>query len=309
MNILLDKVSENREEWLKLRQNTLGSSEIAAAAGLSPWCSPFKLFLDKSGRGTDFDEDNDDMWLGRKMEPLIGEQFARKHNMTVRAADILVQHPVHTWATASPDFLIEGTLVSGQAEQVLEAKNVSYRQMHKWEDDNVPDEYHCQTIWQMGCLELGAGWLAAFLGGSGRSFVSHPLAYDGEVMDLLLTAGGQFMEHLRLDEPPPALPQDRKLLDSLPRFAKAIDLNVELVPVLQNYEQCSKELSELRRKVKEKDQEREAFRVQIEQALGDSENGVVDEWEVSCVTTEKSGYVVPDGYKTTFTVRKDGKRI
>lgn len=309
MNILLENVSENRDEWLRLRRNTLGSSEIAAAAGLSPWCSPFKLFLDMSGRGQEFDEDNDDMWLGRKMEPVIGEQFARKHNLNVRPADVLVQHPVHSWATASPDFFIEGSLVASQPDQVLEAKNVSYRQMHKWDDDNVPDEYHCQTIWQMGCCELNAGWIAAFLGGSGRSFVSHPLAYDGEMMDLLLTAGGQFMESLRLDEPPPALPQDRKLLDSLPRYAKAIDLNVELVPVFQRYEQCSAELSEIRRQLKEKEKEREAYRVQLQQALGDSEDGRVDEWEVSCVTKEKSGYVVPDGYKTTFTVRKDGKKV
>lgn len=40
----------SREEWLQIRNRGLGSSDAAAAIGLSPYKSPLELWLEKTGR-------------------------------------------------------------------------------------------------------------------------------------------------------------------------------------------------------------------------------------------------------------------
>ncbi len=54
----LQKNSMNRQEWLLWRRAGIGSSDAAAIMGVSPWSTPFELFLEKTGR-----------IQGRKREP------------------------------------------------------------------------------------------------------------------------------------------------------------------------------------------------------------------------------------------------
>ena len=39
----------SRTEWLALRTDTIGASEIAAILGVHPWLSPYELWARKSG--------------------------------------------------------------------------------------------------------------------------------------------------------------------------------------------------------------------------------------------------------------------
>ena len=40
----------NREQWLQVRQQGIGSSDAAAAVGLNPYKSALELWLEKTGR-------------------------------------------------------------------------------------------------------------------------------------------------------------------------------------------------------------------------------------------------------------------
>jgi putative phage-type endonuclease len=39
----------SREEWLSLRKNTIGASEVAALLGVHPWLTAYELWARKSG--------------------------------------------------------------------------------------------------------------------------------------------------------------------------------------------------------------------------------------------------------------------
>ncbi len=40
----------NRDQWLNVRKNGIGSSDAAAAVGLNPYKSQLELWLEKTGR-------------------------------------------------------------------------------------------------------------------------------------------------------------------------------------------------------------------------------------------------------------------
>jgi predicted phage-related endonuclease len=65
--------SAGREAWLKVRTLGLGGSDVAAACGLSPWTTPYQLWLEKTGRA---ERERDAaavqrMRWGQLLEPLV----------------------------------------------------------------------------------------------------------------------------------------------------------------------------------------------------------------------------------------------
>ena len=81
MKVLLENIHLQRDEWLKLRKNYIGSSEIGTICGLNPYSSPLQLWRYKTGRDSPR-EDNDFLWLGRRMEPVIGELFEKRTGLS-----------------------------------------------------------------------------------------------------------------------------------------------------------------------------------------------------------------------------------
>lgn len=68
----------NREEWLRVRRENIGASEIAALFGESPWVSPFKLSAIKAGL-VQGDAENAAMRRGRLLEPVAVECVREDH--------------------------------------------------------------------------------------------------------------------------------------------------------------------------------------------------------------------------------------
>lgn len=76
---LVDTKTLDREEWLAVRQQGIGSSDAAAAVGLNPYQSQLELWMIKTGRsaGTWREEDtagHAPMHWGTQLEPLVAKQ-------------------------------------------------------------------------------------------------------------------------------------------------------------------------------------------------------------------------------------------
>lgn len=93
-------VEQNSQEWLEYKQNTIGSSEAAAAVGLSRWCTP-KDFLWHKKHNTIL-EQSDYMRLGHEYEELIAQAFAERMGIGVLPEPMYI-HPYIKWLSASPD--------------------------------------------------------------------------------------------------------------------------------------------------------------------------------------------------------------
>ena len=66
-----------RELWLKARQEGIGGSDAAATMGLSPFKSPFALYVDKVDEVPD--EQTERMKRGQQMEDAIARMFLDEH--------------------------------------------------------------------------------------------------------------------------------------------------------------------------------------------------------------------------------------
>lgn len=70
---LVETRSLGREAWLEVRKGGIGSSDAAAAVGLSPYKSQLELWMEKTGRSEGFQPKglDDPTYWGTQLEPLV----------------------------------------------------------------------------------------------------------------------------------------------------------------------------------------------------------------------------------------------
>lgn len=65
---------ESRIDWLKERQKGIGGSDVAAILGLSPWRTPYDVYLDKIGEAPK-ELTSQAAHFGTKLEAAKGGEF------------------------------------------------------------------------------------------------------------------------------------------------------------------------------------------------------------------------------------------
>lgn len=155
---LIRKHFEDRESWLKGRQELgIGGSDAAAVCGLSPWMSPVELWKIKTGQKKAKDiSGNEAVERGVRMEPALRTLYAAmnpKVHVEHYPYDILAQSERH-WLTST----LDGELTDESGRRgILEIKTgqiMKKADYEKWADGKIPDNYYCQTLFQL----LATGW-------------------------------------------------------------------------------------------------------------------------------------------------------
>ena len=148
----------SREQWLAVRRGGIGSSDAAAAVGLSPYKSPLELWLEKTGRkeGPDLSGSEAVFW-GTTLEAIIANVYAARTGNKVRRVNAVLQHPKHPFMLANLDRAVG-------SDGVLEVKTAGGHSAQFWED-GVPEHYQCQVIHQLAVT--GKAWadVAVLIGG------------------------------------------------------------------------------------------------------------------------------------------------
>lgn len=134
-----------RESWLAERQTGLGGSDAAAALGLSPWKTPFQLYLEKRGQVTpeDLSENAAVMW-GTALEEAVLGRYAERTGLRVRRVAENARHPDHPFMIANLDAKVTGEPIGVEAKttNVFQANDATL-----WgepETDQVPESYLVQ---------------------------------------------------------------------------------------------------------------------------------------------------------------------
>lgn len=173
MPVLIGTFEDRSPEWHAARAPGIGSSEIAAVLGLSPWESPFSLWHRKAGNVPADIDDNDSMEWGRRLEPVIAAKFADEHPELVITNCGTYHAADRPWQRANPDRMVYDAgewlepAVPGAPVAVLEIKNVRTRD--GWGEpgtDEVPIYYRTQVLWQLDVMGVDVGHMAVLIGGS-----------------------------------------------------------------------------------------------------------------------------------------------
>ncbi|GGM85093.1 hypothetical protein GCM10012275_64820 [Longimycelium tulufanense] len=204
------------DEWVTARRDGIGGSEVAQAAGISPFATPFQLWLQKTGRvEPDFDDNTRErMYWGTVLEPVLLAEFARRHpDLTLVPPEGTYAVPGQTWIRATSDGLVvdDGTVV-----ELVECKTGDHRQLAAWADDDVPVHYVAQCQWQAHVMGVERVRVVALLDTS--TYLERVVERDDELIGMLLDAATEFWHHVQADTPPPVDASDTaaRMLAAMP---------------------------------------------------------------------------------------------
>lgn len=258
--VAFDLSTMTEAEFRASRLQGMGSSDAAAALGLSDYTSPWALYHLKRGE-LEVDE-NEAMYWGKAHEATIANRWAEDHpDHELKNPQLVYRHPVHEWATASPDRYVDG-------DGILEVKTASTWVASKWDNDTVPDEYMIQGQWQ--CEVLGRDWVEFAVLIGGNDYRTHRFDRDREIGQMLLEKVGVMWQQILDGVPPEPVGSDR-VADMWP-FGEpdtVLHLEAELVEQVAEIKSIDTLIKQLKN---DSDQLKNVLRV----AMGDKETAVFD---------------------------------
>jgi putative phage-type endonuclease len=147
--------------WHEARAGRIGGSEVGAIVGASKYESAYSLWAKKLGLIDSNIEENEFMYWGKALEPVVIDRFAKEH------PELTVLRDVGTWVSltndkylANPDAILE----SANGEYgVLEIKTARYSD--DWAN-GVPQYYVTQVQWYLSVFGFDYAYVAVLFAGS-----------------------------------------------------------------------------------------------------------------------------------------------
>ncbi|HEX6590420.1 MAG TPA: YqaJ viral recombinase family protein [Moraxellaceae bacterium] len=191
----------DREAWLQVRKNGIGSSDAAAAVGLNPYQSMLELWLIKTGRDAELPQidptdDSHPTYWGTLLEPFVAEYYTRHTGRRVRRVNAVLQHPEHAWMLAN----IDREVVGAPDVQILECKTSGGFGIRLWQD-GVPEYVQVQVQHQLAVTGRQAADVCVVLGGQEAHI--HRIKRDDELIAHLIALEQRFWHFVETDTPPP----------------------------------------------------------------------------------------------------------
>lgn len=158
----LPKFPENSMEWKQQRREGIGSSDCSVIFGLSPYDSPYSLWLQKTGQtplNPPVDERTQELFtMGHALEPVIRNLTAERVGKHITKPDTAFASVNRPWQRYNADGMTEDGVL-------FEAKNVSWFMRGEW-DGQISD--HAEIQVHHGAAVTGAthAIVAALIGGN-----------------------------------------------------------------------------------------------------------------------------------------------
>ena len=96
-----------RAQWLELRRQGIGGSDVAAILGLSKWRTPLEVWQDKTATAPVEDrEPSQAAHFGTVLEETVAQEFASRTGYRIKTAPGMLQTDDRPWECANVDRLI-----------------------------------------------------------------------------------------------------------------------------------------------------------------------------------------------------------
>ena len=178
------------------------------------------------------------------------------------------------WAIADIDRDIDGE------DAILECKVVNELQLKHYADGDYPPRFYCQVQHYLAVTGKKMAYLAVLIG-TGRDFKWFPIERNEAEISALMDLEKKFSEYLESGNPPP-IDGSESTKEALK--AQTDDSNTEEEPEpadLAGKKQALDTLGEIEQAISQLEEQRDAIRNQLIQAIGDSWRGTVEGYEVT----------------------------
>lgn len=298
MNLPLVGPDSCTPEWYEIRNSIIGSSEAAAACGMSEYKTPLGVYMEKTGQAEPF-AGNEHTRRGKRYEPLIAEDWQEMTGRTLRKYPCpMYLHPTLKGIAATPDGMISET-------EGLEIKCPSPRQKDKFGEegtDEIPNEWRMQAQQQMGVM----GWQRVHFA---VKVFDRPQLYVVERNDRLIDAMFKLelrlLERIALRQPPEPTWGHDTTMDLIYKINGAVSddrilLDDEEFESWLEYETLGKEIAE-------REKRRAELKSRVLWAIGEAGAGIMPDGRmIRRKWVHREGYYVnPSSYIDTRAVKAD----
>lgn len=272
-----------------VRATGIGSSEIGAVAGLSPWAAPIDVWCVK--RGLAEVPETDAMRRGTALEPVVADLYAAEYLVQGErlytpdcvwrdSTEGTLRHGAEPWILASPDRVVirYDDHLRVVDRRLVEIKTASFRTAHHWGagHDQVPPWYRAQIEWQMLVTGVRTCDLVVLFGVDDLRV--HRIEADDELAAQLVAIGRAFWCCVERGEEPSVDGTEsyRSYLEQ--RFPRAW---VPLEPAPPEAEDVARELADARRELEAVEQRVARAENQLLALLGEREGFVGRGWKAT----------------------------
>lgn len=192
---MITKVStKDYEDWKALRHKYIGGSDAAAVVGLNPYCSPFSLWAEKTGKVPGFGG-NLATEVGSFLEEFVAKKFEQETGKKVRRINQSILNDKYPFAIANIDRDVIGE------DAGLEIKTTSEMNTKKFKNGEYPSNYYCQCMHYMAMTGKKKWYLAVLIGN--RDFKIFEIERDEGEIQALMEAEKKFWHYVETDTAPP----------------------------------------------------------------------------------------------------------
>jgi putative phage-type endonuclease len=139
-------MEQNTKEWFAVRKKHIGASDAPVIAGVSPWKTPYQLWLEKVSSNYVAQEENEAMRKGKIMEEEARQVFNRETGLTMLPK--VAFSDIHSFMMASLDGY------DSISNTALEIKCPGRIDHQKAMDGVIPSKYMPQLQHQMIVMNL-----------------------------------------------------------------------------------------------------------------------------------------------------------
>lgn len=182
-----------RKEWLELRRGGIGGSDAAAVVGLSPWATPYTVYMDKLGLLPE-QEENEAMRQGRDLEEYVAQRFTEKTGKKVQRCNYMIRSLAYPFALADIDRRIVGE------NAILECKTTSTLDLRQFRGVEFPERYYAQCVHYLAVTGAEKCYLAVLV--LGKDFYVFELYRDEAEIAALMGAEAAFWQMVENQTPP-----------------------------------------------------------------------------------------------------------
>ena len=120
-DIFADTSNMNREEWLNVRTQGIGGSDVSVIARINPYRSVHQLWLEKTGQVEPTESGNECTHFGTILEPIVKQEFTERTGIAIAEPKCIYQHKDYPFMLANLDGVVN---VDGEL-CIFEAKTAS----------------------------------------------------------------------------------------------------------------------------------------------------------------------------------------
>lgn len=260
--------NKTREEWLEHRRSGIGGSDAAAILGMNERKSAMEVYLEKIGEKPPEELDNEYIYWGNILEPIVASEFTRRAGIKVRRRNAILQH-------SDPDLAFLHATIDRDCVGIpegMECKTGHEFTKDGWEDEDVPDAYYIQCAHYMAVTGYRAWWIAALIGGN--KFIFKKIERDEELIQELIRKEYEFWHNHVLAKNPPPLDGSQGSSDILKKmFPESrpfcqIHLPAEADALVKQYDEASEE-------VKAANKRKDEAKHKLEYMMGEAEEAKV----------------------------------